>query len=92
MTAAEIAEVKTRFQAGTHTDSDFRALLGHAETTPSIGETIQLLKEAEAYWDGAIMATNEETGAYPIRFAVGGPDWAGQMSREQEAIEAGRRG
>lgn len=76
MTAAEIAEVRARFNAGTETRADTRALLSHAEGTPTIGETIQMLKEAEAYWDGAIMATNPVTGAHRIRYSVGGSNWA----------------
>lgn len=92
MNPAELAEVRARFNAGTETRADFRALLSHAETTPSVAETMGLLDEAGDYWDRVVMATNPQTGAYPIRLAVGGPDWREPMTREQQAIEAGRRG
>lgn len=82
MTPAEIAEIKARFQAGTHTDSDFRALLSHAEHTPSIGQTIALLKDSEDYWDRVVLAMNPVTGSHPVRFTVGGPSWAEVHERE----------
>ena len=82
VTPAEIAEVKVRFQSGTHTDSDVRALISHAEHTPSIGQTIALLKDSEDYWERVVMATNPVTGSVPVRFKVGGPSWAEIEERE----------
>ncbi|AWN22182.1 hypothetical protein DKM44_02155 [Deinococcus irradiatisoli] len=71
MTGAELTEIKARFQAGTETRADFRALLNHAENTPTIGETIELLKESEAYWERVIVATNPVTGPVAMKFTIG---------------------
>ncbi|WP_237725042.1 hypothetical protein [Deinococcus alpinitundrae] len=51
MTPAEIAEVEARFQAGTHTDVDFRALLSAAKSAPTVPQVVEMLHEAGREFD-----------------------------------------